>query len=108
MNRLSDNFKKTETATCIEDMVWEGDTIIDEGFFLELYGNPDGKYDEESSNGASYFTYIDKDIRYVELLNIFSYLGAIKDNTLTIRTVGDEDTQAREFCLENPFSNLLK
>lgn len=105
MTRLSEQYKFNEYQTHIEETLWDANIIIDEGFYLELYGNPDGKYDTESSEGSSHFVYIDQPITYGRLLDVFSDLGSVKDDTLTIRIIGEDETQERGFC--NPLSTLL-
>jgi hypothetical protein len=108
MKRLSEEYNTNEYNEHIEEMLWEESIIIDKGFYLEVYGNSDGKYDEESSEGASYFVYIDKELTYGQFLDIFSDMGSVKDDTLTIRVMSENEKQEREFCKENPISKLLK
>lgn len=92
----------------IEEILFNESIIIDKGYCLELYGNPDGKHDSESSNGTSTFIYIDEELTYEELLKMFEQLGSVKDDTLTIRIVDEGEIQERKMCKSNPVSKISR
>ena len=66
------------------------DFFIDEGFYLEIYCSPDGKYEGDSIDGASWFIYFDKEATLTELLDIFQKEGNILDDTLSISVIPNE------------------
>lgn len=103
MKRLSEEFSKSEDNKQVEEMIWDSKVTVDKGFYLELYGNPEGK-NSDIPEGSSSFVYIDEELTYGELLSIFSDLGSVKDDTLTINIVGEFGKQERVFCKENPIS----
>lgn len=89
-----------------EEQLLDAEDVIDAGFYLEIYGNPDGKT-SDSGNGASLFTYVDRDVTYDELLKAVAHLGSLRDDELSIRTVGHDETEELGFCRENPISKLV-
>lgn len=96
VKRLSDIISKNEYVEHLEDIVWDEDVVIDAGFYLEVYINPDGVYGDEngehSSNGYSIFRYINKDITLGEFLNMDLFAeGSLRDLTMTIYVVPDKD-----------------
>lgn len=106
MTRLTDHVKVGEAKPNLEDILFSADIVIDAGFNLEIYGNPDGAT-SESAEGSSLFIHVDRDVAFGELLAAVSYLGSVRDDTLTIRTVGADETVEIGFCSENPVSSTL-
>lgn len=104
--RLSDIISKNDYIEHLEDMVWDEDIVIDQGFYLEVYINPDGVYSDEdgghSSNGYSIFRYINKDITLGEFLNMDLFAeGSLRDSTMTIFVIPNEDSlfeEERNLC----------
>ena len=98
---MSDIISKNDHVEHLEDMVWDSEIVIDEGFYLEIYINPDGIYGDEnsehSSNGYSMFRYINKDITLGKFLNmdLFSE-GSLRDSTMTISVIPNEDSLFEE------------
>lgn len=103
MKKLSEHFKKNKDYETIEETITDKETLIDEGFYLELYGHPEG-VNSALAEGSSAYIFIDKEIKYGELLAIYDDLGEISDGTLTICLVG-ENGEKKSFCLENPISS---
>lgn len=109
--RLSDIISKNDYIEHLEDMVWDEDIVIDPGFYLEVYINPDGVYGDEdgehSSNGYSIFRYINKDITLGEFLNMDLFAeGSLRDSTMTIFVIPNEDSlfeEERNLC--TPYSH---
>jgi len=106
MTRLTEHVKIGDAKSNLEDILFSADIVIDAGFNLEIYGNPDGAT-SDSADGASLFTHVDRDVTFGELLAAVSHLGSIRDNTLTIRTVGAAETVELGLCSENPVSTTL-
>lgn len=106
MKRLVNLVKLGEASNNIEEQVFSADVVIDAGFNLEAYGNPDGK-GSESAEGASLFIHVDQDVTFGQLLSAVAHLGSVRDDTLSIRTVANDETVELAFCQENPVSALL-
>jgi hypothetical protein len=113
--RLSELTGKNERRDEVENFLFvhrNAEIIIDAGFYLEVYTNPDGVFEkEQTSNGASTFIQVDEDTTFGELLDLFEGEGRIRDQTLTIQVIPAEDeSYARErgFAEENPISSLKK
>lgn len=106
MNRLTSFVKIGEPADNLEDKLTDAATVIEPGFNLEIYGNPDGKA-SDSSNGSSLFTHVDREITYGQLLKAVAHLGSVRDDELSIRTIGHTETVELGFCRENPISKLV-
>lgn len=106
MQRLSTTVDINTATLNLEDSLFSADIIIDAGFDLEIYGNPDGKA-SDSKDGASFFTHIDRDITYGQLLTVVAHLGSVRKNELSIRTVGSDESIELGFCAENPISKAL-
>lgn len=104
--KLSEMFKNDELTRFIEEYLYNEEIIIDQGFYLEVYTNYDGKHDENSSEGSSLFVFIDMDITYGNLLSLFDDFS-VKDDTLTITILGIDEGEERLFCLENPISPMI-
>lgn len=93
--RLSQDYEKDIYEEGIEENLFDANTIIDEGFFLEVYINPDGK-DSDISEGTSYFVYIDRDTTYNEFIKKFSEAGgSIKEDTMKINIIPVDDVSYR-------------
>lgn len=75
----------------IQDLVWE-DCIIPAGTKLEIYCNPDGIYDEDSSNGFSLFILFDVDTKYFDLIENYDLLEScsVKNNEVAINISEEE------------------
>lgn len=107
MTRLTDHVKIGDAKSNLEDILFSEEIVIDAGFNLEIYGNPDGAT-SDSADGASLFTLVDRDVTFGELLAAVNHLGSIRDDTLTIRTVGADETVEIGLCSENPLSSTLR
>lgn len=99
--KLSDIISKDGYIEHLEDIVWNEDIVIDEGFYLEVYINPDGVYGDEdgehSSNGYSLFRYVNKDVTLGEFLNMDLFNeGSLRDSTMTIFVIPNEDSMFEE------------
>lgn len=99
--KLSDIISKDDYIEHLEDIVWNEDIVIDEGFYLEVYINPDGVYGDEdsehSSNGYSLFRYVNKDVTLGEFLNMDLFNeGSLRDSTMTIFVIPNEDSMFEE------------
>jgi len=113
--RLSELTSKDEWCDEVENFQFQyhdAKILIDAGFYLEVYTNPDGVFEEEqSSNGASTFVWIDEDTLFGELLDVFEDMGQIRDQTLTVSVIPAEDeifAKERDFAKRNPISSLKK
>jgi len=106
MYRLTGLVKFGEAATNLEEKLFSADDVIDAGFYLEIYGNPDGK-GSDSADGASLFTYVDREVTYGQLLKAVSHMGSVRDDELSIRTIGNEETVELGLCRENPISGII-
>lgn len=113
--RLSELTSKDEWRDEVENFLFQcldAKLLIDAGFYLEVYTNPDGVFeDEQSSNGASTFVWIDEDTLFGELLDVFEDMGRIRDQTLTVSVIPAVDeiyAKEREFAKRNPISSLKK
>lgn len=108
--KLSNLISMDQATEQIENMVMNENIIIDEGFYLEIYINPDGVYcdeDEEcSSNGYSLFRHINKSISFGDFLELELFNeGSLKDSTMTINIIPNKDPlyeEDRSMC-----TNLL-
>lgn len=111
--KLSSKFSKSENTEEIEELMFSISEqqeliVFDQGFYIEVYGNPNGKY-SEISDGGSLFLFTDQGILYGELLDICSYLGCPKDDTLSIRIIPSEDSNYfDEKLMCQNVSSLLK
>lgn len=86
----------------IEESIFTEDVILPKGINLELYGNPDGKYEnEDPSQGSSTFVQLSKDYSFGELISKFSYLGQVNNDTLAIHIVDSEDNELVSECIKN-------
>lgn len=109
MKYLSEEFSKNKAEDQLEELIYDGNIIFDKGYYIEVYCNLDGKYDEDSSNGASTFIYLDEEITYNDLIKLFQGDGSVKDDTMTINIISDNDplySQERDFCKDNFISRL--
>lgn len=107
MTRLSAHVQIGEAKPALEELLLSVDDVIDAGFNLEIYGNWDGKT-SESSRGSSWFVHVDQDVTYGHLLDSVDHMGSVRDDTLTIRSVGADEVTELGFCKENPLSLLLR
>lgn len=97
------------TAYGIEhDFPANAQAIIDAGFFLEAYGNPDGVEQDDATDGGSLFFHVDVDTDCDRILKVCAHLGSLRDGTLTLRVVGADETQERGFCAETAASALCR
>lgn len=92
LKKLSDIVSMNEYQNHLEDILWEGNAMIDAGFYLEVYINPDGIDDEDSTDGESFFVFINKEITFEEFTNLkqFSH-GSLRKQTMTINVIPNED-----------------
>ena len=96
------DFTEKFSGSPLEDQIFTEDQILPEGLFLELYGNMDGVTDIESNEGQSMFIRVAEPTTFGELLKLFSYLGTVRDGTLTIRIVEPFEKEELNMCDENP------
>lgn len=105
--RLSDIISMNEYVEGLEDIIWDGSVIIDKGFYLEIYINPDGVIPNENgditANGYSCFRYVNKDVTLDELLKMDDFSeGSLRKFTMTIIVIPNQDplfTREREMCI---------
>lgn len=87
---LSDTVSKNHCTDRLEDYFTEDGLIIDKGYYLEIYINPDG-VDSGTSNGRSYFFYVNKPVSVREFLSMDKLKdGNLKDGTMTINLIPAE------------------
>ena len=76
----------------IQEQVFEN-CIIPAGTYLEIYCNPDGLHDEDSSNGFSIFIEVDKEISYFDIINNSDMLDScsVKNDEVRIDIITSDD-----------------
>lgn len=96
LKKLSEIISMNEYQDHLEDVLWEGNVMIDEGFYLEVYINPDG-IDDDTSNGHSYYKHINNEITFEELVNLKQFSqGSFRKMTMTINIIPDQNEQFQE------------
>lgn len=113
MKKLSNFYDQNQFMDSVEDVLGSGkdDVLIDVGFYLEGYMNPDGVFNDDEdahSNGSSLYLYVDVETTFEEMLGLFE--GRLKDQTLTISIIPSVDVtyeEERGYCKENLLSELL-
>lgn len=93
VKKLSDIVSSDEYVDNLENIIGDTNLLIDKGFYIEIYFNPNGvditrKHIEETA--IYYWRHIDRECTYGDLLLIFNE-GSIRDNTLTFRLIPNED-----------------
>lgn len=82
---LSDFIMKNEINQNVEEILWDNDIIINEGFYVEVYLS-------DNADSKSIFRYINKDIRYDEFIMLDIFNGNTpKNNTMSINIIPNED-----------------
>lgn len=93
--KLIDLIDKNDYIKHLEDEIWNEKILIDEGFYVEVYINPDGIY--QSSNGYSLFRYVNKEISFGDLLKLELFnQGSLKESTMTISIIPNKDISFKE------------
>lgn len=95
LKKLSDFIKKDEVNQNIEEILWDDDIILDEGFYIEVYLS-------DNADSKSIFRYINKDIRYDDFIKLDIFNGNTpKNNTMSINIIPNEEvhyTVERDMC----------
>lgn len=111
VEKLSDIVPSDEYVDYLENIIGDTNLLIDKGYFIEIYINPNGvdiasKHIEETA--LYYWRHIDEECTYGDLLLIFKE-GSIKENTLTFRLIPTNDVFfAKEREKSSPISIDLK
>jgi len=96
LKKLSEMISKDEYQDHLEDVLWEGNVMIDEGFYLEVYINTDGT-DEQTANGQSFYKYINNETPFEEFVNMKQFAkGSFRKMTMTINVIPDQDEQYKK------------
>lgn len=96
MKNIYEILKIKGTIKHLQDILFEN-CIIPEGTHMEIYCNPDGVYDEDSSNGFSMFLVLDKDVSYFDIINNSDLLEgcSVKNDEIIIDIIGEDDSFKR-------------
>lgn len=98
IERLSDIVGNNILVEEAENILGDIDWIIDEGYYLEVYINPEGVKKGEPEKTEGFIRYIDKECSYGELLSIF-HEGSVREETMTFALIP---------CTEDFFESIRK
>lgn len=109
MKTINEILQTEGTMESIQEELFENCTIP-KGTHMEIYCNPDGLDNEDSSNGFSLFLLADKDISYYDIINNSDLLEgcSLKDNEVRIDIIREDDSFNRlKECTFGMISNYI-